>query len=98
MQRDPIGYVSGLNMFEYVRSRLLIAADPFGFYDMQWGWGDFSEEQKQKIVKSFKRVRDRMKELILALDYILGTLPGSSSYDTVRDELNNLRAAFDKKV
>ena len=41
IQRDPLGYVDGMNLYEYVGSNPTNLVDPFGldFENLGWGWG-----------------------------------------------------------
>jgi RHS repeat-associated protein len=38
--RDPAGFVDGMNLYEYVRSRVVLRVDPLGLDDYQIGYDD----------------------------------------------------------
>ncbi|MEM0466090.1 MAG: RHS repeat-associated core domain-containing protein [Candidatus Thermoplasmatota archaeon] len=64
LQRDPLGYVDGLNLYQYVGSNPMSFIDPYGL----WGEGTYGKhEQKQKEYKEkeekFKEQEKKVKEL-----------------------------------
>ncbi len=48
LQRDPLGYVDGLNLYEYVSSQPQIAVDPFGLSDL---FKDFAMNLRNHNIK-----------------------------------------------
>lgn len=40
VSRDPIGYMGGLNLYDYVRNNPLVFVDPFGLDKTYWDIGD----------------------------------------------------------
>ena len=59
LQTNPIGYIGGINLYTYCGNNPANFSDPFGLYKMQWGWWDFSEQEKAMITNSFQRVKNR---------------------------------------
>src|SRR6185295_1785300 len=41
LQRDPLGYIDGVNLYEYVKSRPTFAGDPQGTKEMSVDWPRF---------------------------------------------------------
>jgi len=53
LEKDPVGYVDGMHMFEYVRSKPLVARDPVGLFQDP-GWVRLREIQMLEDLKKGK--------------------------------------------
>lgn len=52
LQRDPLGYVDGMNLYEFVRSTPLNLVDPFGFIKAKAGYRDYYYDPRTKLKTS----------------------------------------------
>ncbi|MGD0784250.1 MAG: hypothetical protein ABR969_00345 [Sedimentisphaerales bacterium] len=74
---------------------LAIAASGSAAYEMIWKQGDFTDSQKQKIERSFKRIGKRTNQLLGQITVELNLLKHPKYAPLVR-ELNNLRFVLNK--
>ena len=69
LQRDPIGYVDGMNLYEYVRSRPLSWPDPYGWYNMEWlGSGTWTDAKKKAVTDAIAGAKDRLATVLPKMD------------------------------
>lgn len=98
LQPDPIGYASGMNLYQYVSSNPIGGFDPFGLYDIEWK-GDWSNSQKAKITNSLSRVRARSVELMGQVEGAAGKMSssvfGKSGHAELGSRLNAIIGGID---
>jgi hypothetical protein len=74
---------------------LAIATSTAVAYEMIWKQGDFTNSQKQKIERSFKRIEERTNKLLVQIAVELELLK-RPEYAPLARELNNLRFVLNK--
>ena len=86
------GFASAGNLYGFVNNNPLNSFDVFGLYEYEWE-GTFTEAEKQAIMDSIQRVRDRANALIKQIDDNIKNLRRCPcpAYDELAKKLEGLK-------
>lgn len=104
LERDPEGYVDGMNTYEFVGSNPVNRLDPLGLYKITWDAGsNWTQAETDRVLASLRRVRIQARlsscQITALIDNLKKRVPPynkACDYTPVIKELEKLRCIMDK--